>query len=170
MTLLLKYLALCWFKNNPADLVPSKSFMFKVVIFYLVSGIIVESLIADFADGTLEVLLRTFMAYTSISLFLVSIKKLARFSQLYTAIFVCENFIMTLAIAAEILDVVMVRQQWTNCEEISIGIATVLVVWYIGIVSYIIRQLFAYQTVNSLIYAFSYFILTYGFPMLLMDI
>ena len=77
---------------------------------------------------------------------------------------------MTLAIAAEILDVVMVRQQWTNREEISIGIATVLVVWYIGIVSYIIRQLFAYQTVNSLIYAFSYFILTYGFPMLLMDI
>lgn len=59
MDLLRKYLALCFFINNPADLIPPKSFMWKNVIFYLISGMIVEGLISDPADGTLEVILRT---------------------------------------------------------------------------------------------------------------
>ena len=94
MTLLIKYLSLCWFKNNPADLFPSKSFMWKVVAFYLVSGIIVEGLISDPADGTLEVLLRTIMAFSSIATLLLITKKWQHFNQLFTAIFICENFIM----------------------------------------------------------------------------
>jgi len=170
MTILLKYLALCWFHNNPADLTPSRAFIWKVVAFYLTSGIIVESLIADPADGTLEVLLRTFMAFTSISLFLIFIKRWSDFNQLYTAIFVCENFIMTLAIGAEVLDLLMVRAHWPHREEISISVAVVLVVWYIAIVSYITRQLYAYRLVRSITLAFSYFVLTYGLPMLFMDL
>lgn len=170
MTLLLKYLALCFFRNNPLDLLPPKSFMWKVVAFYLISGIIVESLIADPADGTLEVLLRTFMAFTTIGAFLLMTKKWRLFNQLYTAIFVCENFIMTLAIGGEILDYVMVMQHWERREEISIAVAVLLVAWYIAIVSYIFRQFFAYQTSRSVISAFSYFVLTYGLPMMFMDI
>ena len=81
--------------------------MLNTIAFYLVSGIVVEGLIADFADGTLEVLLRTFMAFTSISVFLLAIKRWQLFFQLFTAIFVCENFIMTWAIFAEVLDEVM---------------------------------------------------------------
>lgn len=170
MALLLKYLSLCWFRNNSADLVPSKSFMWKVVVFYLVSGIIVESLIADPADGTLEVLLRTVMAFTTIATFLLIMKKWHYMNQLYTAIFVCENFIMTLAIGTEALDYWMIMQHQENREEISIAIAVVLVVWYIGIVGYIFRQFFSFQMTRSIILAFSYFILTYGLPMLFMDI
>lgn len=170
MALLLKYLSLCWFRNNSADLVPSKSFMWKVVVFYLVSGIIVESLIADPADGTLEVLLRTVMAFTTIATFLLIMKKWHYMNQLYTAIFVCENFIMTLAIGTEALDYWMIMQHQENREEISIAIAVVLVVWYIGIVGFIFRQFFSFQMTRSIILAFSYFILTYGLPMLFMDI
>jgi mevalonate kinase len=55
MNLLLKYLSSCWFLNNPSDLVPPNSFMWKNVAFYLISGMIVEGLISDPADGTLEV-------------------------------------------------------------------------------------------------------------------
>jgi hypothetical protein len=170
MTLLLKYLTLCWFRNNPTDLVPSKSFMWKVVAFYLVSGIIVESLIADPADGTLEVLGRTVMAFSTIATLLLVMKKWHYMNQLYTAIFVCENFIMTLAIAGETLDLWMVMQHWESREEISIAIAVLLIVWYIGIISYIFRQFFAFQMGRSVVSAFSYFVLTYGLPMLLMDI
>ena len=170
MNLLLKYLSLCWFKNNPADLLPSKTFMGSTVVFYLVSGIIVESLIADPADGTLEVLMRTVMAFSSITALLLMLRKLDLFQQLFTAIFVCENFIMTLAIGAEVLDVVLIMNHEVYHEEISLAVATVLVFWYIAIVGYILRQLLKFNTGLSIASAFSYFILTYGMPMLLMDI
>jgi hypothetical protein len=98
MSLLFKYLGSCWFINNPSELVPSKSFMWKTVAFYLISGMIVEGLISDPADGTIEVVLRTIMAFTTIASLLVVSKQWHFMNQLFTAIFVCENFIMTLAI------------------------------------------------------------------------
>jgi len=170
MTLLFKYLGLCWFHNNPADLYPSKGFTWKTVAFYLISGIVVESLIADPADGTIEVALRTIMAFSSLGVLLLVIKQWACLQQLYTAIFVCENFIITLAIAAEALDFMMVRHHWPHREEISISIAVFLCVWYIAIISYILRQFFSYRFGRSTVLAFSYFVLTYGLPMLFMDI
>lgn len=138
--------------------------------FYLISGFIVEGLIADPADGTLEVLLRTIMAFSSIATFLLIIKKWQYFNQLFTAIFICENFIMTLAIAAEALDFIMVMNKEEYREEISIAIAVLLVGWYLAIVGYIFRQFFSYKMSLSIILAFSYFVLTYGIPMLIMDI
>jgi hypothetical protein len=170
MTLLIKYLSLCWFRNNPADLFPSKSFMWKVVAFYLVSGIIVEGLISDPADGTLEVLLRTIMAFSSIATLLLITKKWQYFNQLFTAIFICENFIMTLATITEGLYFWMVMSHQEHSEEISIGIGVLLVGWYIAIVSYIFRQLLAFKMSLSVVLAISYFVLTYGIPMLFMDI
>jgi len=170
MNLLIKYLSLCWFKNNPADLFPSKSFMWKTVAFYLISGIIVEGLISDPADGTLEVLLRTIMAFTSVASLVFFIKKRENFYQLFTAIFICENFIMTLATVTEGLYFAMVMQHHEYAEEISISIGVLLVAWYLAIVSYILRQVFAFKMSLSVTLAISYFILTYGIPMLFMDI
>jgi hypothetical protein len=170
MKLLKQYLSLCWFKNNPTELFPSSSFMWKTVAFYLISGCIVEGLISDPADGTLEVLLRTIMAFSSIAILLVMFKKWQYFSQLYIAIFVCENFIMTLATATEGLYFFMVMKHQEYSEEISIGIGALLVVWYLAIVSYILRQVFQFRMSVSVILAISYFVLTYGIPMLFMDI
>lgn len=169
MRLLFKYLAICWFRNNPTDLHPSKKFMWNTIAFYLVSGIIVEGLIADFADGTLEVSLRTVMAFSSIATFLLIIRQWRLFYQLFTAIFVCENFIMTLAIFSEALDEVMVRMHFEYREEVSISLATLLVMWYLLIIGYIVRKVFSYEMSVSLIMAFSYFVLTYGIPMAFMD-
>lgn len=144
--------------------------MWKTIAFYLISGIIVEGLISDPADGTLEVLLRTIMAFSSIATLLLITKKWQYFNQLFTAIFVCENFIMTLATATEALYFAMVMNHQEYSEEISIGIGALLVGWYLAIVSYILRQLFSFKMSASVILAFSYFILTYGIPMLFMDI
>jgi len=63
---------------------------------------------------------------------------------------------------------VMSHQEYS--EEISIGIGVLLVGWYIAIVSYIFRQLLEFKMSLSVILAFSYFVLTYGIPMLFMDI
>ncbi len=170
MDLLLKYLALCFFFNNPSDLIPPKSFMWKNVIFYLVSGMIVEGLISDPADGALEVILRTIMAFSTVGVILIIQKKWHYYNQLYTAIFVCENFIMTLATATEGLYHLMIMEHIEKAEEISIGLGVFLVLWYIVIISYIFRQLLEFKMSNSLMMAFSYFVLTYGIPMLFMDI
>lgn len=169
MSLLIKYLSLCWFRNNPADFHPSISFMWKAVVFYLISGIIVEGLIADFADGTLEVSLRTIMAFSSIATLLLVIKKWESFRQLFIAIFICENFIMSLAIVAEALNFWMTINHYPYREYVDISIATMLVGWYLSIVSYILRQLFSFKMSLSVTLAFSYFILTYGIPMMFMD-
>ena len=143
--------------------------MWKTVIFYLVSGMIVEGLIADPADGSLEVLLRTIMAFSTITV-LLWLKKRQQFYQLFTAIFVCENFIMTLATFTEALYFWMVMTHRENAEEISIGIGAFLVLWYLAIVAYILRQSFTFDRGASLILAFGYFVLTYGLPMMFMDI
>lgn len=170
MRLLIKYLSLCWFINNPADLVPTKSFMWKTVAFYLISGMIVEGLISDPADGTLEVLLRTIMAFSSVATLLLILKQWQYFNQLFTAIFVGENFIMTLATITEGLYFLMVMNHYEYAEEVSIGIGVLLVGWYLAIVGYILRQLLLFRMSVSITLAFSYFVLTYGIPMLFMDI
>ena len=144
--------------------------MWKTVAFYLISDCIVEGLISDPADGSLEVFLRTVMAFSSVDAFLLVFKKWQYFDQLFIAIFVCENFIMTLATLTEGLYFIMVMNHQENAEEISIGIGALLVVWYIAIVSYILRQAFEVKMSLSVILAISYFILTYGIPMLFMDI
>jgi len=170
MKLLIKYLSLCWFRNNPADFTPTKSFMWKTVAFYLVSGIIVEGLISDPADGTLEVLLRTVMAFTSIATFLFVIKQRPYFNQLFTAIFVCENFIMTLATVTEAMYFLMVMKHYEYAEDVAIGIGVLLLAWYLAIVGYIFRQFFSYKMSRSIMLAVGYFVMTYGIPMLFMDI
>lgn len=144
--------------------------MWKNVTFYFISGCIVEGLIADPADGTLEVTGRTIMAFTTVALLLLKEKQWSRFNQLYTSIFVSENFIMTMAIGAEMLDLWMVMTHQVYREEISISVAVFLVTWYIAIVSYIFRRFFSYPTSVSITFAFGYFVMTYGIPMLLMDI
>ncbi|MCX7066535.1 MAG: hypothetical protein NTW85_02385 [Methylococcales bacterium] len=168
MSLLINYLALCWFRNNPANLHPSTSFMWKTVAFYLVSGMIVEFLIAD-VEGIIEVLFRTFMAFSTIISFLLITKKWQYFRQLFIAIFICENFIMTLAIVAEALNFLMTINHFHYREYVDISLATMLVSWYLAIVSYILRQTLETKMSHSVILAFSYFILTYGIPMMFMD-
>ena len=171
MSLLFSYLKLCWFKSNPTDLMPSRAFSRSVIIFYFISGIIVEGLIADPADGTLEVSLRAIMAFSSVATFLFFAEKnILLFQRVFTAIFVCENFIMTLAILCEILDVVLIKMHYEYHEYVGIGLAVFLVSWYLAIVAYILRRFFKYNVSKSLTLAFSYFILTYGIPMLFMDI
>jgi hypothetical protein len=169
MTLLFRYLALCLFEGHPADLMPSKAFMRNNILYYFLSGWLVEGLIADPADGLLEVILRMVMAFSLLSIFLVINKKWGLFYQLFTAIFVCENLIMTLATATEALEFYMTMQHIENSELIAIFIATLLVLWYVNIVGYVLRRFFHYSIKYSLLLSTSYFILTYGLPMMALD-
>lgn len=167
MKLLLKYLGLCFFISNPNDLEPSKSFVWKCIAFYLISGSIVEGLISDPADGTLEVAMRAVVALTFIVVMVLLLKQWPRFVQFLTAVFMCENFIMTLGIGTEVLDYYLQR---TPYENVSWYIGGLLILWYIFILGYIVRQMFAYNLIASVILAIWYFGLAYGLPFLVMEV
>ncbi|WP_305909729.1 hypothetical protein Q9L42_003955 [Methylomarinum sp. Ch1-1] len=137
--------------------------------FYLISGFIVEGLIADPIEGPLEVMGRITMAFSSIAALILYERKWPYYSRLYTSIFVCENFIMTLAVCVEVLYFWMVRSHQPYYEEVSTGLGIFLVIWYVTIVAYIFRRFFNHPFNVSLIFASSYFVLTYGIPMLMMD-
>lgn len=141
--------------------------MWKCVAFYLISGTIVEGLISDPADGSLEVAMRAVMALCLIVAMVFTLKQWPRFVQLLTAIFMCENFIMTLGIGTEILDYYLQR---TPYEDVSLYLGGALILWYIAILGYVIRQMFAYNRLASVILAFCYFGLTYGLPFLAMEV
>lgn len=169
--MLRSYLPLCWFKSDPTQLMPTRGFSRNVIIFYMISGIIVEGLIADFADGTLEVSLRAIMAFSSVATFLLfQEKNILLFQRVFTAIFVCENFIMVLAILCEALDFWLVTMHIEEHDVIGISLGIGLAIWYLGIVSFILRGFFSYSIKKSWMLAFTYFVLTYGIPMLFMDI
>lgn len=167
MKLLLQYLLLCFFEKNPNDFDPPKSFVWKCIIFYFLSGFIVEANISDPADGSLEVAMRAIVAVVLITGIVLLLKLWPRFIQLLTAIFVCENFIMTLGIGTEILDHFLQR---TEYEYISWYLGGALILWYLAILAYIMRRMFDYNNAASIILAFGYFSLTYGGPFLLMEV
>ncbi|MDO9106136.1 MAG: hypothetical protein Q7U57_14375 [Methylovulum sp.] len=167
MPLLIQYIQLCWFTNNPIDLHPSSSFLWKCVLFYLVSGIIVEANISDPADATLEVAMRTIVALSLLSALVLATNKRPLFMQLLIAVFICENVMMTLGIGVEIYDVFV---KGTPYEEYPTYLGVLLIFWYMAILSYIFRQVFSFKTASSVISALFYFLSTYGGPFLVMEV
>lgn len=167
MKLLLEYIALCFFINNPNDLEPPKSFVWKSVGFYVLSGIIVEANIGDAPDATLEVAMRAIVATSLITLLLLIIKQWSKFTQLLTAIFICENVMMTLGIVLEILDLFLHK---TPYKDLPLYLGGVLIVWYLFVLAYILRQMFSFEIFVSILMATGYFILTYGAPFLVMEV
>jgi hypothetical protein len=171
MSLLFNYLASCFFTKDPMELEPTRAFVLKNMGFFLGLGFIVEGLIADPADGVLEVSLRFIMALTTISLFLLSKKRFYDFQKFVTAIFVCENFIFSLAAGVEGIYFYMIMAKYgeAKSELVAWILGGALLVWYLAIIAYVIRQFFKYSIIESLIFAFSYFVLAYGIPMMFMD-
>ena len=167
MSLLISYLQLCWFQNNPTELHPPQSFLWKCIGFYLASGIVVEANISDPADATLEVAMRAVVALTLLSGLVFFTKNSPLFKQLLAGVFMCENFIMTLGIGVEIYDAFV---QGTEYEEYPTYLGVFLILWYMANISYVFKQVFDFRTYSSIGLAAVYFALTYGGPFLVMEV
>ncbi len=167
MSLLTSYLRLCWFQNNPTELHPPQSFLWKCIGFYLASGIVVEANISDPADATLEVAMRAVVALTLLSCLVFFTKNSPLFKQLLAGVFMCENFIMTLGIGVEIYDAFV---QGTEYEEYPTYLGVFLILWYMANISYVFKQVFDFRTYSSIGLAVVYFALTYGGPFLVMEV
>ena len=177
MSLLAQYLSLCWFRNDPSLLVPDKAFTKKVIIFFLISSSIVEGLIAEY-EGVMEAWLRCVMAFAGMSVLLLVKKEWRYFQQLVTAVFIFEDVIVPLA---AITDGGLYHYMIINhvtygdfdpklfTEWVTGMMAFLYVIWYLLIIAYILRKFFSFDFWSSFILAFSYFILTYGVPMMLFD-
>ncbi len=160
------YLRLCWLKGDPTGFDPSARFLWGCVGFYLVSGIIIEANISDAADATLEVGMRAVVALCFLMGLAFASKHWLLFKPLLAAVFMCENIIITLGIGAEVLDD---RLQNTDYEDYPIALGVLLLLWYLAIIAYIFRRMFAFHRNDSIVLAIGYFLLTYGLPFLLME-
>lgn len=167
MSSLQEYIQLCWFRKNPLELQPSQKFFVNNLLFYLGLGIIVEANISDPADAVLEIGAETIVTLILVSAFLLYKKQLAFFKPLLTALIIAENFIFTLGILTEILDV---YTQKTEYEDYPAYIGAGLVVWLVAIVTYIFKQSFALNTSSSILLAVFYILLTFLFPFLFMEV
>jgi hypothetical protein len=167
MQLLKKYLLLCRFKNNPIDLQPSRSFLWKNLLFYVVLGIIVEANISDPASATIEIAVETIVTVALIFTLLLCTKKLHFFKQLLTALVVCENFILVLGVITEGLDVWAHK---TEYEDYPLYLGGALVVWFIAIIAYIIKQAFSFETITSISLAAFYFVFTFAGTFLFLEV
>jgi hypothetical protein len=54
-------------------------------------------------------------------------------------------------------------------EGVTGFLAFLYVLWYLSIIAYILRKFFSFDFWKSFILALSYFVLTYGLPMMLFD-
>jgi hypothetical protein len=167
MRLLKNYLMLCWFKNSPVDLQPSRSFIWKNVLFYITVGIIVEANISDPAEATVEIFVETVVTISLILTLLIFTRKLHLFKQLLTALIVCENFILVLGMITEILDVLA---QKTEYKDYPIYLGGALVMWFIAIVGYIMRQMFSFEMLKSTLLALFYFVFTYAGTFIFLEV
>lgn len=167
MQLLIQYLLLCFFKNNPLDMQPSKSFFWKNLAFYVVVGTIVEANISDPVEATIEIIVETIITVLLILTLLFFTKKLPSFKQLLTALILCENVILVLGIITEILDVVA---QKTPYEDYPMYLGGALAIWMVAIASYIMRQVFAFKTFKSVALAVFYLVFTFAGTFVLLEV
>jgi hypothetical protein len=166
-SLLIAYLQLCRFKNNPLDLMPSKAFLWKNIAFYILAGTIVEANISEPVEAFIEVNIETLVTCLLILTLLLITKRLAIYSQLLTAALVCENFLIILGIITEILDVVA---QKTPYEDYPLYLGILLVIWFIAIVSYILKQVFSFNLATCISLAVFYFSFTFIGTFLIMEV
>lgn len=157
MQLLKQYFLLCFFKNNPLDMDPPSKFIWRNFAFYIAVGIFVEANISDPVDGTIEIIAETILTLMLIGILLFATKKYFLFTQLFTALITCENFILFLGVLTEFLDEFLRK---TPYEDIPLVLGGALAVWFILIVAYILRQMFLFDKIKSISMASFYAVFT----------
>lgn len=153
MELLRKYLAICFFRNNPVDIDPPRSFIWRSFAFYIAVGILVEANISDPVDGTIEIFFETVITLILISILLFVTKKWFLFVRLFTALITCENFILFLGVITEFLDELARK---TPYEDVPLVLGVLLAIWFVLIAAYILRQMFPFDKTKSILLAAFY--------------
>ena len=149
-----QYLSLCWFRNSLADLSESSRLFRYALFFYLVVGISIQANVTEPIEAVLDVFLETILTLVFILTVLFFVKSINLFKIVTTAFLTCTNFIYVIGTP------VMV---WVTVsgDEYSFMILGLLVIWWLAIINYIIKNLMPFSWSASLLLTLGYVTLVY---------
>lgn len=153
-----KYLSICWFGGDPAELPVSKSFLWKILTFYLIAGLFIQSNITDPVEAFIQVFIELFITLLFIGALLIKRKNFTQFERITTAILFSESFVYVLALPMAIWYIVVKETEYAMYPAIA---GSVLIIWSCAIISYLLKGILNYALSLSIVLSIAYFMITY---------
>lgn len=161
------YLQLCWLSGYPEDLPTDRKFLLINLAFYLAMGLFIQSNISDPIEAFLQIIIEVTITLLFMVALLLKDGSSYNFERFLTAILVCENFVYVLALP---LAFWFIFAKGTSASLYPLYIGTVLIIWSIVIIAYLLKGLFGLDWKSGTALSVLYFILTYfgSFAILMM--
>jgi hypothetical protein len=156
MDALKQYLPLCWFKNNPPDLIRSMAFFSQnLVFYYLVEYFLQTNMVDDPIEAFFEVSLETSLTLLFVGFILLFNKSLYDYIQVATALLFCENIVSIFSVPVIV---------WLTVSEstLSYYVFALLVFWDFALITYIFKRVLSINLIAGAALSLFYFMATYG--------
>jgi hypothetical protein len=165
--MLKQYLPICWFGQIPENLKTSKSFLWRNLVLYICAGLFIQANITDPVQAFLQIIIELIITVVFVFILLKITKSSEKFSVVFTAFIICENFFYMCALPIAIW-YMAVRTSEYSMIPVYAGI--VLVIWFCAMISHLLQKLFDFRITLSILLSIFYFIVTYlvSFALLLM--
>ena len=154
MNVLKQYLSLCWFKGKLTEFPASLNLLKYSLAFYLIVGLIVQANMTNIFEAFIDIVIEAALTFAFAFGFVASIKKRHLFIQITTAFFVCADLIYALAFPTIF---------WFSMSDsiIPMAIGPILGVWYLAIVTFLLKQMLVTDIYVAFMYSLLYLTVTY---------
>lgn len=154
MSPLRQYLRLCWLKGNLVEMPESMPLFRNAIIFYFVVGILIQANISDPVEALFETSIQTVLNLVFIALLLCLKKSFKLYLKTATAFLVAADFIYVFGIPVML---------WFTLvgDELVIYLFGLLLMWWLFIITYIIRHALSCSTLLSTMMALLYIMIVY---------
>lgn len=154
MSPLRQYLRLCWLKGDLVEMPESMPLFRNAIIFYFVVGILIQANISDPVEALFETSIQTVLNLVFIALLLCLKKSFKLYLKTATAFLVAADFIYVFGIPVML---------WFTLvgDELVIYLFGLLLMWWLFIITYIIRHALSCSTLLSTMMALLYIMIVY---------
>lgn len=154
-----EYLKLCFFNVWLEDLPKSVGLLRSALIIYVISEFFIQINIGgDPVQAFLETIVETLLTFVFVVVMLLIGKKTHFFLQAYTSFVIIENLLF-ISVSPILFWIDLINDVFT--PYFTIIVISILVVWCLSILSFVIRQIFVISKFGSILLAFSYLAVTY---------
>ncbi len=154
-----EYLKLCFFNVWLEDLPRSVSLLRSALIIYVISEFFIQINIGgDPIQAFLETVVETLLTFVFVVVMLLISKKTHFFLQAYTAFIIIENLLF-LSVSPILFWIDLINDLLT--PYFAFVVISILVIWCLAVLSFVIRQIFVISKFASVLLAFAYLGVTY---------
>jgi len=156
MDALKNYLPLCWFQNNPLELLRSVDFLkHNLVVYFVIEFFVQANLTDDPIESFVEVTLEVLFTLLFMGLMLYLNKALYAFVQVVTAFLFCSNVVSIFVIPVLV---------WLTISEniVSYYFVALLLLWDFALATYLIKRVLMLNLPASIALSIVYMAITYA--------